>query len=143
MAVSIKAFGSFATSAAKDLFLAIDGSTTLKLALTTGAPDQDTWDTFADVTGEIVDASYPPGGVALGNPTCSEAAKVVSIDADDTVFVALNKNFRYGVIYESDGVINPVMAYVDNGGTLDVETLGPQNVTIQWPAGGFLTYTVA
>jgi hypothetical protein len=145
MAVSIKAFGSFTESALKDLFAGatgIHGSATIFLALTTDAPNQNTWATFADVTGEIADASYTAGGNALAGLTVTEAAKVVSIDANDTVFTALNKNFRYGIIYQSGGG-DPLIAYVDNGGTLDVETAGPQDVTFAWPAGGFLTHTVA
>lgn len=142
MAVSYKVFGSFAKSVGDSLFSDINGSTDLKVMLTTVAPNQNTWAVFGDVTGEIVDASYTAGGVALANVTVTEAALVVSIDADDVVFTGLNKNFRYAVYYQ-DTLTKPLIGYMDNGSTVDVESAGPQDVTIQHPAGGFATHTVA
>lgn len=145
MAVSCKAYGSFALAAGRGYLADLDASVKLKCALSTVAPVQTTDNFFNDVT-EIVDASYAAGGTTLTTVAVTQAGTTIKLTADSVTFAALNKNFRYAIIYDSTEALaanQPLIAYVDYGATLDVETLGPQDVVIDWPAGGILNHTVA
>ncbi|QHB38176.1 hypothetical protein SEA_VOLT_60 [Gordonia phage Volt] len=69
MAVTAKVFGPFLNSMADKL---VDlNSDTIKVMLTTSAPDQDAWQFKSSVTGEVTGTGYTAGGATVASPTFS------------------------------------------------------------------------
>lgn len=119
------------------------GTDTLKLALVTSSYTPSlSHNDWADVSANEVSAGdgYTTGGASLTGVTIS-APPIVIADADDVVFTALTKTFRYGVLYASvtrNGVTNPLIGYIlFNNAPADVVVSGA-NWTVQWGASGFL-----
>lgn len=114
----------FGGEAGGDTF-AIDWlSDTIKVALatTTYVPDQDTHETFADVTNELTTANgYTAGGATLGTKTTTYvgASNKTVHDAADPTWTAAGGSlvFRYAIVYKSTGTAatSPLIGYLDFG----------------------------
>jgi len=83
-----------------------------KLALFTTAPPL-TATAFSELTDELVDPSYPAGGVALTTPLTVDMGQVL---ADEVVFPELTGTFQYVVLYSTStasGVTAPCLVLYD------------------------------
>ena len=81
---------------------------------------------------------YTTGGVALSGKTASNTA----LDADDVVFIALNKTFRGGILYFNgtiDTLVNPVIYYLLFNTTPADITVPTVDSNVIWNSGGIIT----
>lgn len=114
----------------------------IKVMLTTGTYVPVVAHAFkSEVTGEVVDASYPAGGVALPNKrqTADPSTGVVVLDCDDIVFPDLTAPaIRYAVFYADTGVAatSPVLLWWDLGEEASSLTAP---FTLALPSTGLLT----
>jgi hypothetical protein len=124
--------------------------TTVKCCLMTSSatPDQETWDSYADVvadTNEVAAAGgYATGGEAVGTKTVTEAAKVTTFDGDDVTWTPnVTITAQYAVLYDDTPVANAdkkLLGYWDFGADYGVIN---GSLTLGWNASGVLTVTVA
>jgi hypothetical protein len=109
---------------------------TIKVALVSDAPVQDTDDFFDDVT-EITGTGYTAGGVTLTSPTVTydTTTDQVRLDAADVSWTTSTITARYAVVYKSTGsaATSPLICYYDFGSNQST-TAG--TFAIQWHADG-------
>jgi hypothetical protein len=83
--------------------------------------------------------NYTAGGATLANPAFSEAAGVVTFDADDPASWAQDASnptdARWAVIYDDTTTPKHAIAFVDLGSTFDMTT---GDLTITLASGGIL-----
>lgn len=122
-------------------------SDTIKVALASDTPAQDTDEFFSDVTGELSTANgYTAGGQALASKTITEGTGNVIFDAADTVWTASGGSIgpaTCAVIYKDTGTAStsPLLGYV----TFASQTATDGNTfTITWDGtDGVLKATVS
>jgi len=136
----------FGGESAGDTFAIDYLSDTIKVALTTSTytPNQDTHETFADVTNEVAGTGYSAGGATLAGKTLSynTSTNVITWDADDVSWPASTITARYAIVYKSTGTAStsPLMGWVDF--VSDVSTSN-QDFRIVWNSNGLYTVTVS
>jgi hypothetical protein len=129
---------------------------TLKLALLTSSytPNQDTDDTWSDVSSFDISAAstgYAAGGYTLTNKTLTEITKGYRFNTDNAVWTAGASNlptWKWAVMYVSgstiEGKASPLIGYFQGettgDGTVPATTSGNQ-LTIQCPASGWFDLT--
>lgn len=119
-------------------------SDTIKVALASSSytPNQDTHETYADITNELSTAGgYTSGGATLGSRTVSynSTGNVTTFDGADVSWTSASFTARYAIIYKSGGG-NPLVGYVDFGAD---QTVTSGTFQIIWDAAGIFTATVA
>jgi hypothetical protein len=146
MPVTALLFGNAFLSAAKNaLGDSLDGHAAVKASLHTNTwvPDQDADVNFSDLSDELVDASYPAGGVACTNVTVTRTNLVTTLDCDPIVFNNLSGTFRYMVLRDATtgvAATEPVLAYINFGGDV---VPAAQDFTVTPHASGIATFTAA
>ena len=109
---------------------------TIKVALVSDAPVQDTDDFFDDVT-EITGTGYTAGGITLTSPTITydTGTDQVRLDAADVSWTTSTITARYAVVYKSTGTAStsPLICYFDFGSNQST-TAG--TFAIQWATDG-------
>jgi hypothetical protein len=109
---------------------------TIKVALVSDAPVQDTDDFFDDVT-EITGTGYSAGGVTLTSPTVTydTASDQVRLDAADVSWTSSTITARYAVVYKSAGTAStsPLICYFDFGSN---QSTTNGTFAIQWATDG-------
>lgn len=122
---------------------------TIKVALVdSGYSFAATDDIWGDVSADEVAAGdgYTTGGETLANQAVSltDSPAKSKFDADDLVWTALTKVFRFGIIYAvksvgSPAVVNPLIACIlFDTAPADI-TVSGVDFTIQWNASGIIT----
>jgi hypothetical protein len=105
---------------------------TLKLALFTSSLTVNTANTgYADLIGEVLDASYTAGGNTVANVAITSGA----VTADPSTWTALNAVFRYAVLYVSGtvaGVTDPLLLIYDFEADVTVSGI---DWTLSWQDG--------
>jgi hypothetical protein len=105
---------------------------TLKLALFTSSLTVNTANTgYADLTGEVSDASYTAGGNTVANAAIASGA----VTADPVTWTALTAVFRYAVLYVSGTVANvtdPLLLIYDFEADVTVSGI---DWTLSWQDG--------
>ncbi len=97
----------------------------VQLHTSTYTPDQDAHEFQSDLSNEVANGSgYTTGGIALTTKTVTYtgASNTVSLDADDLLWSALSRTFRYAVVLNTSpgsAGTNPLLGYVDFGATID------------------------
>lgn len=108
----------------------LDGTHTLKVALTNTAPNVATHAVLADITEIAAGNGYTAGGTAT-TPTWSESAGTAKLVCTDVVFTASGGTigpFRYAVLYNdtpTTPLADPLIGYADYGSAVtlnDTET---------------------
>jgi hypothetical protein len=124
----------------------LDGDS-IKVALLTSAYTPNLAHTiFGDVSAAEVAAGsgYSSGGNALAGKAVTYSGAVGKFDADDLVWAALTKTFRFGVMYvdaTKDGIVKPLIGYILFDDTpADIVVAGVDFV-IQWNTSGILNFT--
>lgn len=119
---------------------------TINVALVDSTYTFDATDTiWADASGseEANGNGYTTGGVALGSKAVTLASGTATWDAADASWTFTNsKTFRGAVIYKvgtTDGIVNPLIAYVLFNDTPADITINSVGFTIVWSASGILT----
>lgn len=145
MPITALLYGDAFVSMCNSLTSNLNGNANIKVSLHTNTyvPDQSADIMFSDVSDELVDPSYPAGGVALTGVTVTQAAKVTTLNADDVTFPALSGTFRYAIIRDATTGIaatEPVLGYVKFAADV---TPTSDNYTIVWHASGISTATAA
>ena len=146
MAVTAKVYGQMPLNSLKKLISDLNAvGTTVMCMLCTDSyvPDQDTNESKADITNEIVGAGYTAGGVELTTKALTYTSRVTKFDAEDAEWTSATFVARYAVIYDDTPVADAdkkLLCWVDFG-----EDKSCENGTfrIQWNAGGIFTITVA
>lgn len=121
-------------------------SDTINVALTTSThvPNQDTHETFADITNEVVGTGYTAGGMALASKTVvyTAASNLTTLDAADTTWSSSTITARNLHVYKSTGTpsTSPLILYETFGSD---QSSSAGNFTIAWNASGILTFTVS
>jgi len=128
-------------------------SDTIKLALVTSSytPDLDNDTVWADVSAnEVANGDgYATGGATLANKTLARSTWKTTFDADDVVWSALTKTFRYGVLYidgtKSDpqggpNIVNPLLAYILFDDTPADISVSGVDYTVQWSTLGVINF---
>jgi hypothetical protein len=109
---------------------------TIKVALVSDAPVQDTDDFFDDVT-EITGTGYTAGGITLTSPTVTydTASDQVRLDAADVSWTSSTITARYAVVYKSTGsaATSPLICYFDFGSN---QSTTNGTFAIQWASDG-------
>ncbi|AXN53623.1 hypothetical protein HOT82_gp061 [Gordonia phage Ronaldo] len=143
MAVTAKVFGPFLNSMADKL---VDlNSDTIKVMLTTSAPDQDAWQFKSSVTGEVTGTGYTAGGATVASPTFSynTSTNVWMFDGADVTWSSSTITANYAVFYDSTPATDatrPLICYWDFGGA---QSSSSGNFTLSFSASGIVTATVA
>ncbi len=116
----------------------------IMLCTSTYAPNQDTHETKADVTNEVVGAGYAARGNALAGKTITvdAANNRVVYDANDSTWAASTITARYAVIYKDTGVdaTSVLIGYIDFGA--DKSTVAT-DFTIEFSADGVFRAAVS
>lgn len=121
-------------------------SDTIKVSLHTSSmtPNQDTWQTWADVTNEVTGTGYTTRGATVANKTMAynSSTNVTTLDADDTSWSSSTITARYAVLYKDTGTngTSILIAYYDFSSD-QISTNG--TFTIVWNASGLATFTVS
>ncbi len=124
-------------------------SDSIKCALFTTAPSQDSDRYFADLPASEVDSgtypTYTAGGKAVTTPTIAYATgtNIFNFTGDAVSWTAATFACRYAIVYDATpglAATNPLISYVDFGETITV-TNG--TFTITWAAGGIAQVTVS
>lgn len=113
------------------------------LCSATYAPNQDTHQTKADVTGEVTGTGYTAGGAALTTKTVTydSVTNTTALDADDVTWPNATITARYAVIYDDNGATDAdklLLGYVDFGQDVS-STNGDFKIT--WNADGIFRFT--
>ena len=145
MAATIHAYGQFPMNLANKLLSDLEAvGTTLKVALCTDTyvPDQDADESFADITNEVIAASYTAGGNEITTKALTYAARVTTVDGDDVEWPAADFTCHYGIIYDATPALaanQKLIAWIDFDGD---KVPAVQTFKIIWNASGILTFTV-
>ena len=103
-------------------------------------PNFDTDSVKTDVSGEIVGAGYAAGGEALTSVTFTISGGTITWDAGDVTWTASTiTNAQGAVVYDTTEPNEPLIAYVDFGGSFST-TSG--TFQIVWNASGIFTLDV-
>jgi hypothetical protein len=128
----------------------LDTAKSFKMSLHTSAmaPNNATWEVFADYTNELATGNgYTAGGVTLGVDTLTQAAGTVKFSSDPAAWVAAGGSipaWRYGVIRAVgtfNGKVDPVIGYFLGDATpadVPATTVG-NSLTVTPNASGLLT----
>jgi hypothetical protein len=120
-------------------------SDTVKVSLHTSSYtyDQDTHETWSDVTNEVTGTGYTARGVTLTSKTISysSGSNLSTFDADDASWSTSTITARVAVIYKDTGTngTSLLIGYVDFGSD---KSSSAGTFTIQWNASGIFTFTV-
>lgn len=135
----------FGGEVAGDTFAIDYLSDTIRVMLCTStyAPNQDTHETKADVTNEVVGAGYVARGTALAGKTITvdAANNRVTFDANDVTWAASTITARYAVVYKDTGVdaTSPLIGYINFGAD---KSSAATDFTIEWSADGVFRFAV-
>ena len=147
MAESAKVYSKMHLNALKKLITDLSaGGTTIKVSLHTSSytPNQDTHESYADLTNEVANGNgYTTGGATLANKALTTTGKVTTFDADDISWANSTITARYAAIYDATPAAaadKKLLAYVDFGAD-KVSTSGTFQIT--WNASGIFTITAA
>ena len=144
MAVTAKVYYAAVTSLANK---EVDwGTDTIKVSLHSSSytPNQSTDNYWDDCTGEVTGTGYTAGGYTLLSKTEAYSSNVKQFDAADVTWATSTISAAKAVVYVQTSVttssLNPVLAYIDFGGTV---TSSGGNFTITWDSTGVFTVTVS
>lgn len=148
MAVTAKMYGKATLNAFNGTLNDISSaSTEIKVMLlsTAYAPNQDTHQSKADITGEVTGTAYVAGGVTLTNKALAYDAgtNTIKFDADDVSWLNSTITARYAVIYDNTPVADAdkkLLAYVDFG---ENKVSSDGTFKILWHTDGIFKVTVA
>lgn len=140
MAITAQHYGKGMLSIASKKINLVSDSFKLMLLTSSYTPDVDTHQYQNDLTGEVSDANYTTGGVALMSVGCTydAATNKVVFDAADVTLPGVVPNVRYAVIVDvtpGTAATNPLVLYIDLGADTAVPAL-------IWSASGIATYAV-
>lgn len=119
--------------------------TVVKVMLCTSAyiPNQNTHQSRADITNEVVGVGYTAGGRTLANKSLTYANRVTTFTADPVEWTNSTITARYAVIYDDTPVANAdkrLIGWIDLGSDR-ISSEG--TFRINWNASGIFTSTVA
>ncbi|MDD5312717.1 MAG: hypothetical protein PHO26_06765 [Dehalococcoidia bacterium] len=147
MAASAKLFSKYHLNAGKKLISDLSaGGSTIKVSLHTSSftPNQDSMDSYADLTNEVANGNgYTTGGATLANKAFTQSGKVTKFDADDVSWSSATITARYAVIRDATPAAaadQKVLAYVDFG---EDKSSNADTFKITWASDGIFTHTVA
>lgn len=118
----------------------LDGTHTLKVALTNTAPNASTHTGLADITEISSGNGYTAGGEET-TPTLSETSGTAKLVLTDVVFTASGGTigaFRYAVLYNDTNASDALIAWWDYGSSITLQDGESFTVTFN-PTNGVFT----
>ena len=146
MAVTSYMFSKFPYNLMKGLIsdLSDNSNTHIKVMLLTSSasPDQESWESKADVTNEVSGIGYTSGGKEIANKSVTESSKVSVFDGNDVTWSSSTITARYAVVYDdtpSSDSDKKLILYIDFG---EDKSSNNGDFTIQWDSEGIFKFTV-